>query len=64
MKKLQHKMKLLNEAESIMEKEFAQMTELEDLLLTERVDVIEKGIDAGVSRWKDQTAKSQVEIIP
>lgn len=56
-------MKLLNEAESIMEKEFAQMTELEDLLLTERVDVIEKGIDAGVSRWKDRTAKSQIEII-
>ncbi|PWA59471.1 hypothetical protein CTI12_AA281630 [Artemisia annua] len=47
LKKLQHKMKLLNEAESIMEKEFAQMTELEDSLLTERVDVIEKGIDAG-----------------
>lgn len=63
LKKLQHKMKLLNEAESIMEKEFAQMTELEDFLLTERVDVIEKGIDAGVSRWKDRTAKSQVENI-
>nr|GEY59562.1 SWI/SNF complex subunit SWI3A [Tanacetum cinerariifolium] len=63
LKKLQHKMKLLNEAESIMEKEFAQMTELEDSLLTERVDVIEKGIDAGVGRWKDRTAKSQVEII-
>ncbi|GJT15485.1 SWI/SNF complex subunit SWI3A [Tanacetum coccineum] len=63
LKKLQHKMKLLNEAESIMEKEFAQMTELEDSLLTEREDVIERGIDAGVGRWKDRTAKSQVEII-
>lgn len=57
-------MELLKEVEMIMEKEFTQMTLLEDLLLTERMDVVQKAIDAGIGSWRDGTlAKSQVEII-
>lgn len=64
LKKLQYKMGLLKELEVIMEKEFTQMAELEDSLVTERMAVVQKGIDAGVGRWRDRTAaNSQVEII-
>ncbi|KAK9066376.1 hypothetical protein SSX86_013698 [Deinandra increscens subsp. villosa] len=64
LKKLQYKMGLLNELEVMMEKEYNQMVELEDSLLTERMDIVEKVIDGGVSRWRDTTTvKPQEEII-
>lgn len=63
LKKMQYKMGLLNELEVMMEKEYNQMVELEDSLLTERMDVVQKAIDGGVSRWKDKTVKLQEEIV-
>nr|XP_043617155.1 SWI/SNF complex subunit SWI3A isoform X2 [Erigeron canadensis] len=64
LKKLQHKMELLKELEAIMEKESAQMVELEESLLTERMDAAQKAIDAGLGRWRDRMiAKSPVETI-
>lgn len=57
-------MELLRELEAIMEKESTQMMELEELLLTERMDVVHKAIDGGISRWRDRSiANPQVEII-
>ncbi|KAI3727072.1 hypothetical protein L1987_66881 [Smallanthus sonchifolius] len=64
LKKLQYKMGLLNKAEVIMEKEYNQMMELEDSLLTEQMDVVQKVIHGGVSRWRDKTTvKPQEEIV-
>ncbi|KAI3761440.1 hypothetical protein L1987_51856 [Smallanthus sonchifolius] len=53
LKKLQYKMGVLNEVEVMMEKEFNQMVEVEDVLLTEGMDVVQKVIDGGLSRWRD-----------
>ncbi|KAI7755933.1 hypothetical protein M8C21_023304 [Ambrosia artemisiifolia] len=61
LKKLQHKMGLLKEVEMIMEKEYNQIVEIEDSLLTERMDVVQKVID----RRKDKTTvKPQEQVIP
>ncbi|KAL4584744.1 hypothetical protein LXL04_009353 [Taraxacum kok-saghyz] len=64
LKKLQHKMELLKEAEGIMEKEYSQIAEVEEMLVAERMEVVQKAVDGGVSRWRDRTVvKSQLEII-
>ncbi|XP_071712109.1 SWI/SNF complex subunit SWI3A-like [Rutidosis leptorrhynchoides] len=64
LKKLQYKMELLREVEAIMENESTQMMEVEESLLTKRMDVVHKAIDIGLSRWRDHSiGKSQVEII-
>ncbi|KAK3000400.1 hypothetical protein RJ639_021054 [Escallonia herrerae] len=43
-----------------MEKENAQMEELEESLLAERMNVLQRILNAGLSRWRDHTsAKSQ-----
>lgn len=68
LKKLQYKMEVLKEVEVIMEKEFSEMTGVEESLVAERLEVVEKVIDAGISRWRDRTntmmvKPSQVEII-
>ncbi|XP_071731787.1 SWI/SNF complex subunit SWI3A-like [Rutidosis leptorrhynchoides] len=64
LKKLQYKMELLREVEAIMEKESSEMMELEEWLITERMEVVHKAIDGGVGRWKDHSiAKSHVENI-
>ncbi|KAM0004557.1 putative transcription factor MYB/SANT family [Helianthus debilis subsp. tardiflorus] len=60
LKKLQYKMVLLKEAEMMMEKEYSEIVEVEDSLLMERMDVVQKVID----RRKDKMAvKPQEQII-
>ncbi|XP_021984184.1 SWI/SNF complex subunit SWI3A [Helianthus annuus] len=60
LKKLQYKMVLLKEAEMMMEKEYSEIVEVEDSLLMERMDVVQKVID----RRKDMTTvKPQEQII-
>lgn len=64
LKKLQYKMELLKEVEGIMEKEYSQIAEVEESLVVERMEVVGKAVDGGVSRWRDRTVvKSQVEVI-
>lgn len=41
-----------------MEKEYAEMEELKDCLLAERIGVLQKAINAGISRWRDHSVKS------
>lgn len=38
-----------------MEKEHAEMEELEDSLLVERIGVLHKTVNAGISRWRDHS---------
>ncbi|XP_076891814.1 SWI/SNF complex subunit SWI3A-like [Bidens hawaiensis] len=62
LKKLEYKMGLLNEAEGLMEKEYNQMMEIEESLLTERMDAVQKVIDR--RRDKEKTmVKPQEQII-
>ncbi|KAG7954208.1 hypothetical protein I3843_11G004400 [Carya illinoinensis] len=58
MKKLHHKIKHFEDLELIMEKEYAEMEELKDCLLAERIGVLQKAINAGISRWRDHSVKS------
>ncbi|KAI9079659.1 hypothetical protein K1719_038280 [Acacia pycnantha] len=51
--KLQHKAKHFEELELLMEKEYAEIEELKNSLLSERIDVLQKTFSAGVPRWKD-----------
>ncbi|XP_054813020.1 SWI/SNF complex subunit SWI3A isoform X1 [Prosopis cineraria] len=51
--KLQRKTKHFEELELLMEKEHAEMEELKNSVLTERIDVLQKTFSAGVPRWKD-----------
>ncbi|AES73038.1 putative transcription factor MYB/SANT family [Medicago truncatula] len=50
--KLQQKVKHFDELELLMEKEHAEMEELKDSILTERIDVLRKTFKSGVARWK------------
>lgn len=36
-----------------MKKKYAEMEELEDILIEERINVLEKAFKAGIPRWKD-----------
>lgn len=55
MKKLHRKIKHFEDLELIMEKEHAEMEELEDSLLVERIGVLHKTVNAGISRWRDHS---------
>ncbi|XP_076898000.1 SWI/SNF complex subunit SWI3A-like [Bidens hawaiensis] len=63
LKKLEYKMGLLNEAEGLMEKEYNQMMEIEESLITERMDVVQKVIDRRRDKEKT-TVKPLEQIIP
>ncbi|KAI3759512.1 hypothetical protein L6452_07394 [Arctium lappa] len=63
LKKLQYKMELLKEVEAIMEKELIEMTEVEESVVAERLEVVEKVIDGGISRWRVKPSQPQVEEI-
>lgn len=49
-------MRYIGDLELIMEKEYIQMEELEESLISERMKVLQKIFSAGISRWRDHTA--------
>lgn len=53
MKKVQHKMKDLEDLELIMEREYAEMEDLKETITSERVDILERALNGGISRWRD-----------
>ncbi|XP_031247709.1 SWI/SNF complex subunit SWI3A-like isoform X3 [Pistacia vera] len=63
LKKLHCKIKHFEDLELIMEKEYAEMLELKECLVAERIDVLQRALSAGVSKWRDHTyIKSQTAI--
>lgn len=59
LKKLERKVKYFEDLEVMMEDENAQLEELEESLTAERLDVLQRVIDAGISRSKYQTDSVQ-----
>ncbi|PON77235.1 Otx2 transcription factor [Parasponia andersonii] len=53
MKKLHCKIKHFEDLEVIMKKKYAVMEEIEDILLAERISVLQKAFKDGIPRWKD-----------
>ncbi|MCI40258.1 SWI/SNF complex subunit SWI3A-like [Trifolium medium] len=53
MEKLQQKVKHFDELELLMEKEHAELEELKDSILTERIDVLRRTFKSGIAKWKD-----------
>ncbi|CAN4089338.1 unnamed protein product [Withania somnifera] len=63
-KKLQRKMKHVEALNLMMEKQHGEMKDLEESLVTERMDILQKIFSAGVSRWRDHApVKSQSSSI-
>ncbi|CAK7336763.1 unnamed protein product [Dovyalis caffra] len=56
LKKLHHKMKHFDDLELIMEKEYAELDELTESLTEERIDVLQRAIRAGISKWRDHAS--------
>ncbi|EEF51740.1 SWI/SNF complex subunit SWI3A [Ricinus communis] len=56
LKKLQYKIKHFDNLELIMEKEYAELEELQESLIEERMDVVQRAIMAGLSKWRDHSA--------
>ncbi|KAH1113013.1 hypothetical protein AAZX31_04G223600 [Glycine max] len=57
--KMLRKVKHFDNLELLMEKEHAEMENLKDSILTERIDVLRRTFRSGVTRWKDYSyAKS------
>ncbi|XP_050225949.1 SWI/SNF complex subunit SWI3A [Mercurialis annua] len=54
-KKLQYKMKNFDNLEVIMEKEHAELEDLKESLMEERIDVVQKAIAAGLSKWREHS---------
>lgn len=54
MKKLHCKVKHFEDLEMIMRKQHAEMEELEDFLLAERIKVLQTAVKAGIPRWKNR----------
>ncbi|KAH6831567.1 hypothetical protein C2S53_018983 [Perilla frutescens var. hirtella] len=64
LKKLQRKVKYFEDLEQIMENENAQLEELEESLITERLDVLQRVFDAGISRSKEHSlTKHQTDSV-
>ncbi|KAK2981688.1 hypothetical protein RJ640_002997 [Escallonia rubra] len=59
LEKLNSKIKHLGDLELIMEKEHAQREELEESLQAERMNVLQRVLNAGLSRWRDHTSAGQ-----
>ncbi|KAM7483474.1 hypothetical protein LguiB_008057 [Lonicera macranthoides] len=56
LKKLKYKMKHIEDLEVIMEKEREQMEKVEESILEERMNVLQRIFNAGISRWRDHTS--------
>lgn len=54
MKKLHCKVEHFEDLEMIMRKQHAEMEELEDFLLAERIKVLQTAVKAGIPRWKNR----------
>lgn len=39
-----------------MEKEYAELEDLKESLIEERIDVLQRAITAGMPKWRDQTS--------
>lgn len=55
MKKLHCKIKHFEDLEMIMKKKHAEMEELEDFLISERICVLQRAMSAGIPRWRDHS---------
>ncbi|PQQ17221.1 SWI/SNF complex subunit SWI3A [Prunus yedoensis var. nudiflora] len=53
MKKLHSKLKHFEDLELIRKKECAQIEEVEDILVEERINILQRTFDSGVPRWRD-----------
>jgi len=56
MKKLHQKIKHFDDLELIMEKEYTEIEDLKDSLLAERIEVLQRAVNAGICRWRDHFA--------
>ncbi|KAJ4850119.1 hypothetical protein Tsubulata_000590 [Turnera subulata] len=52
LKKVQCKIKHFDDLESIMEKEYAELDELKESLIEERIEVLQRVLGAGISKWR------------
>ncbi|KAF5732232.1 SWI/SNF complex subunit SWI3A isoform X2 [Tripterygium wilfordii] len=52
MKKLHRKIRHFEDLELIMEKEYAEMEQEKECIIAERIDVLQKTFNAGISMWK------------
>ena len=64
MKKLQCKIKHIDDLELIMEKEYTQLEELKESIIAEQMNALQRVFSTGISRWKDHTSvKPQVDSV-
>ncbi|KAL5791538.1 hypothetical protein ACOSP7_000132 [Xanthoceras sorbifolium] len=55
LKKLHCKVEHFDDLELIMDKEYAEMLDLKECVVEQRIEVLQKAFIAGVSKWRDQT---------
>ncbi|KAJ9676581.1 hypothetical protein PVL29_021879 [Vitis rotundifolia] len=53
MKKLHCKIQHFEDLELIMEKEYTHLEELKESIIAERIDILQRVFNAGISRWRD-----------
>ncbi|XP_030451623.2 SWI/SNF complex subunit SWI3A isoform X2 [Syzygium oleosum] len=53
MKKVHDKIKYFEHLGHIMEKEYAEIDDLKGLVVSERISILQKALNAGISRWRD-----------
>ncbi|KAF8006725.1 hypothetical protein BT93_K0897 [Corymbia citriodora subsp. variegata] len=54
MKKVHDKIKHFEHLECIMEREYTKMDDLKGLVVSERINILQKALSAGITRWRDQ----------
>ncbi|XP_021690141.1 SWI/SNF complex subunit SWI3A isoform X1 [Hevea brasiliensis] len=55
LRKLHYKINCFDNLELIMEKEYAELEDLKESLIEERIDVLQRAIAAGMPKWRDHT---------
>uniref|UniRef100_A0A7N0U7A8 SMARCC C-terminal domain-containing protein n=1 Tax=Kalanchoe fedtschenkoi TaxID=63787 RepID=A0A7N0U7A8_KALFE len=64
LKKLQCKMRILNDVQQVMEKECALVAEQEDSIISERIDILKRVFDLGITNLRDhKSAKCQSSVV-